>query len=54
MIIKAKEVKAKVKEAGKQINKGGLEILNREVEKYITALIAKQEVKRITDKTIIL
>ena len=54
MIVKAKEVKMKVKALGKQINKGGLEIVNKNVDEYITTLLAKQTAKRITEKSIVL
>lgn len=54
MYLKAKAVRTKVKEIGKQINKGGLEILNKKVDEYINELLVKQTSKRITEKTIIL
>lgn len=54
MVIKAKAVKVMVKEAGRQINKGGLEVLNRGVQDYLTGVLGKQTSKRITEKTIVL
>jgi hypothetical protein len=52
--LKAKAVKTRVSEAGKQINKGALEVLDRYVDKIIGNLISGQRGKRITEKTLTL
>lgn len=54
VIIKAKTVKALIKESGKQINKGALEILNKAVVDYVTQFITKQSNVRITEKNVTL
>jgi len=53
MLLKAKTVKAKVKELGKQINKGGLDLLDKKIDEYLNELLKKQTAKRITEKTIV-
>lgn len=52
MLLKAKLIKQKVKEAGKSINPGAIVILDRHIDEIITAVIQKQAGRRITEKTI--
>jgi hypothetical protein len=53
-MIKAKDLKLKVKVLNKQINKEAIAVIDKHIDKYIDTLLAKQTDKRITGQNIVL
>ena len=52
MIIVVKALRIKAKELGKQINPEAIQLLDRNVDEYITKIISAQKEKRITGKSL--